>query len=213
MTWRAHVIRQGEYLELLAHRLGFDADEVWNDEQNRELREKRADRNVLAPGDVLHVPAQERARARLSPGTTNRYRGRVPTVPVRLNLGGPNAPLANEPYIARGFGPEVTGTSDAEGLVTLAVPITTAEVQLELPRQGYSVRLRLGHLDPVDRSSSVEARLTNLGYFFPLAAADHSSREERLARALRRFQRDQRLPATGEIDDATARALLARHGS
>ncbi|MCA9625274.1 MAG: hypothetical protein KC731_39900, partial [Myxococcales bacterium] len=79
------MIRQGDFVARLAQRFGFDADEVWNDESNRELREQRESPNVLAPGDVLHIPEEsERSGAGLSKGASNRYRGTLASTSVRV---------------------------------------------------------------------------------------------------------------------------------
>jgi hypothetical protein len=47
-----YVIRQGDYLALLAYKFGFDADAVWNDPKNADLRKIRSDPNMLWPTDV-----------------------------------------------------------------------------------------------------------------------------------------------------------------
>jgi hypothetical protein len=60
-------------------------------------------------------------------------------------------------------------------------------------------------MDPVDSISGLEKRLYNLGYAHRV---DGQSEHTRLWNALRRLQRDHRLPETGRVDDAT-RALLA----
>jgi hypothetical protein len=51
-----YVIKQGDYLAKIAHRFGFDAIAVWNDETNATLRTVRPNPNILYPGDVLYVP-------------------------------------------------------------------------------------------------------------------------------------------------------------
>ncbi len=64
-----YVIRQGDTLATLAYRFGFDADVVWNDPKNDDLRKLQSAPNILKPTDILYIP--ERARAppsRSSPG-------------------------------------------------------------------------------------------------------------------------------------------------
>ncbi len=53
---RPYVVRQGDYLVKLAFVHGFDAEEVWNDPKNEEIRGRRADHNILAPGISFICP-------------------------------------------------------------------------------------------------------------------------------------------------------------
>ena len=55
---KPYVVKQGDYLLKLAHGLGFDADTVWNADENADLKAKR-DPNILCPGDLLYVPDSE----------------------------------------------------------------------------------------------------------------------------------------------------------
>lgn len=53
------VIKQGDYLDRLAHALDLDAEEVWSDPKNAEIENLR-DPNMLHPGDILYVPDRQR---------------------------------------------------------------------------------------------------------------------------------------------------------
>ena len=44
---KPYVIKQGDYLTRLSHRLGFVADEVWNHGKNAELKSLRKDPETL----------------------------------------------------------------------------------------------------------------------------------------------------------------------
>ena len=50
-----YVIRQGDYLALLAYKFDFDADTVWGDPANSDLRKLRPNPNLLWPTDVLYI--------------------------------------------------------------------------------------------------------------------------------------------------------------
>jgi hypothetical protein len=57
-----YVIRQGDYLGKLAHEFGFDANDVWNDPQNAQLRQAgqlSQDPNILNPTEILYIPDQD----------------------------------------------------------------------------------------------------------------------------------------------------------
>jgi hypothetical protein len=53
-----HTVVQGETLTRIAHRYGFPPAALWEAEENRELAQQRASMDVLAPGDVVVVPAK-----------------------------------------------------------------------------------------------------------------------------------------------------------
>ena len=206
----------------LAQRFGFDADEVWNDESNRELREQRESPNVLAPGDVLHIPEEsERSGAGLSKGASNRYRGTLASTSVRVVVHRLGEVLRSEPCeVLIGDPPQQT-TTDGDGVLAIDVPQHLEEVMVRFPDRGFQMALRLGHLDPLDTESGVIGRLENLGYLLPrqLLEGGHADlntpaiRERRLRRAVEAFQRSRDLEPTGEVDDATREALREEHGA
>jgi hypothetical protein len=101
---RPYVVKQGDYLTKLAHTFGFDAEEVWNDPKNAELKQRRADMDVLAPGDVVYLPEASKEGLPLTPGTSNRYTAKVPKIEVTLAFQDGDAPLANEPCEVLGLG-------------------------------------------------------------------------------------------------------------
>src|SRR5262245_20480695 len=103
MASRRYIVRQGDYLTRLAHRMGFDANEVWNDSRNADVRASRSSREVLAPGGVLWVPDTRSGGAPIAAGGTHRYSVRVPTVSVRFIVSDGDRPVADEPYVVEGL--------------------------------------------------------------------------------------------------------------
>lgn len=217
---RAYVIRPGDDLSSLAARNGFDPEEVWDDDHNADLRARRPDPEVLAPGDVIYLPEPAETACHLAAGTSNRYRAVVPKRRVDLVLtAGGSEPFANEPYEVRGLRRPISGRSDGQGAVTLELPAHLRQVELFLPEQETSVILRIGHFDPETTNSGVRTRLANLGYLaardvappaFRSVAGETSAHE--LAAAVRAFQRDHGLDDTGELDDGTRASILQAHG-
>lgn len=213
MSTRPYVIRQGDYLTQLAHRMGFDADAVWNDEGNRELRDRRPDRDVLRPGDVLQVPAAAPPGLDLSPHTSNSFKATIPRVEVRLTLRDVEGhAYASEPFCVHGPPQPVHGTTDGDGCAVLSVPINLPEVQLVLERPGRVFRVRVGHLDPIGELSGVRQRLAHLDHLVPLTM-ETDDEDVRLRRAVESFQRARGLDVTGDLDDSTRQALHDAHGS
>ena len=52
-----YIIKQGDYLPKIAQENGFyDYLTIWDHGKNAQLKSKRKNPNVLAPGDELHIP-------------------------------------------------------------------------------------------------------------------------------------------------------------
>ncbi len=210
---RTYVVRQGDYLSRIAHALGVDARVIWDHPRNAALRAARPNPEILHPGDVLHVPAPEGGRP-VRPGTSNRYRGAPPTVPLRLRLrDDAGAALAGAPFVVRGADAEIRGTTDGDGVARFEVPVTARRVSLELCDLGRTYVVSVGEMDPVSEPSGVWKRLRHLGYLGSRHIGPGGAHGGPLSRALHRFQVDAGLEGTGRIDQATRDALVAAHGS
>lgn len=204
MKLRPYVVRQGDYLDKLAHLHGFSADEIWHHEKNRALREARPSPSLLAPGDVLHVPLEPGGRhTEVYAKAVNRFRARVPMVAVTVALrdedGEPSC--VGEPFSVAVGDERLEGTVDEAGRVRLELPVTVSEVTVVLEGLGVSMPVRVGHLDPLEEPSGVRHRLEHLGY---------DTRD--LVEATRAFQREHDLEPTGLVDAPTRRALSLEHG-
>jgi hypothetical protein len=161
-----YVIRQGDYLHKIAHRFDFDADSVWNDPSNDDLRKLRPDPNLLFPGDLLHIPDQQDPPGhKLAVGTTNEFEAPdAPTATVTQTFVGTDP----ADYASRAFTvselDQLTGlTTDADGKATFPVPVTLDAVTVVFTDTGETWRLRIGHMDPIDTLAGVFKRLQNLG--------------------------------------------------
>jgi hypothetical protein len=209
---KPYVVRQGDYLKKLAFARGFDADEVWDDPKNAEIKNKRKDPNLLHPGDLIHLPTAKREGLSLQKGTTNSYTAKLPRVEVQLRLSQEDGPLANEPYELLGLGAPVQGTTGSDGAVQFLAPVTAREVELRLLKRGTVHMLRLGDMDPIDEASGVWKRLAQLGYDPGTPPGEPGATEEALADALRAFQADRGIEPTGRLDEATRRELVEQYG-
>ncbi len=213
---RPYVIRQGDYLTKLAHVMGFDPDAIWNHAKNEPIRTKRPDRNLLHPGDILWVPDEvQHRRLVVRAGASNGYVARVPGVyiAVKITIGG--EPLTDEAFRILGLGEPIEGRTDDKGYIRAGVPVHVREIEVYLPERDRTLRLRVGDLDPVDTVSGIKKRLMHLGYYQPSrvgvenAAADGDA----LVSALKAFQSDKGLTASGKLDEKTSKALTGDHGS
>ncbi len=216
---RPYVVRQGDYLVKLGFLHGFDPEVVWNDAKNGDLKKLRGDHNILAPGDVVHLPAKSRKGSPVAKGTTNNYVAKVPKTTVHLRFNGDDGPLANEPYLIQGLGEQPTKKTDADGGISVEVPVHVREFQVFFTERYVIHTVEVGDMDPVDEPSGLRKRLQHLGYshgWLPEDSSYHDSDESVTARdrqALMTFQTACGLTPTGALDEATKAELVKRHGS
>ena len=205
-----YVIRDGDFLEQVAFKLGFDCEAVWSNDKNRELRElRKGQHNLLCAGDVLYVPKKPTASSlKVSKGTSNRYVATVPTTTFDVHLNDVNGPLANESYTYTIEGVEQQGTTDGDGKASFVHPITCAEISVVFPNKSFSATFKVGHRDPIEEPSGVRQRLASLGYVHHESSGDEDADDAEVARALGRFQHANQLPATSTMDDATKAKLV-----
>lgn len=207
-----HVVEQGECVSTLAFAHGLFPDTIWNDGDNAALKQRRKIRNVLFPGDVVHLPALRPGSARVDVG--QRYVVRRRGVPEMLRirfLDADGHARAGVPCLLalESVDDDETRlvTTNAEGFVIEHVRPDATLVTLTIG-QGDAREIhqfRPASLDPIDTIAGVQKRLRSLGYD---CGKDDGRLGGMTGRALRDFQRDNGLPVTSMIDDAT-RARLA----
>ncbi|MFO0550729.1 MAG: peptidoglycan-binding domain-containing protein [Polyangiaceae bacterium] len=180
-------------------------------QENKALAQARPNANVLAPGDVVDVPEQTRQPVSFSPGGTAKYRVRVQKTHVRLKLVQPDGKaIANKRFevVSSGAKRPVEGRTDGDGVLDALVSVHQTHAQVRVFVDGdepLEFPVLIGHLDPISEPTGVAGRLRNLGYSVAIGV-------EGLAAAVAAFQRDQGLPETGQVDDATREALEQHHG-
>ncbi len=203
-------VKQGDCISSIAFEHGFFPDTIWNHANNKQLKERRKDPNVLLPGDVVYIP--DKQLKELSEPTNDVYKYRVMNVPAKfaLRLLFNGAPRKNEPYTLDIDGKVTNGQTDGDGFVKLSISPSAKRGSLVVGTGANQTRyaLNLGQLDPADQIAGVQKRLNNLG--FKCGRADGTFNPETKA-ALEAFQAYAGLPITGELDDATKSKLKQEH--
>lgn len=209
---RAYVVRQGDFLSRLAHELGFDAEEAWNDPKNGDLKKKRPNPDMLVPGDVVYFSPKDREWQAVSLGTSKKFEARAPLVTITLCFKHGDKALANEPYLLEGISGE-PGTTKGDGTLSLKVPMTTRSFVVYLVARGEAHEVKLGYLDPPETPTGAQMRLAALGVFGRTGGRELVMATEHLAAGVRLFQRMNGLDMTGVLDEATTQKLVEVYGS
>jgi hypothetical protein len=211
-SYTPYVVCQGDHLRKIAFRFGVDADALWSDAKNADLRSRRGNGDVLMPGDVLQVPTCAPPGLKVRAGPKNAYRADVPLVTIRLVLQPGRRSYGDQPFVVHGAGTggrPLRGRTGPKGEVSFDVPVNARALVLSLPVLGLSVPIQMGDLDPLDERSGVVQRLQQLRCLPHAGATD----DEKLAEGVRRFQASQGLPVTGVLDEDTRRSIGDAHGA
>lgn len=170
MPW--HPVSQGECLSVIADRYGFRWQDIWEHGNNEALRRERENPDVLLPGDLLYIPALEERTHGASTGRRHRAQRSSAGGWISLRLLDPNQqPIGNRPYTLEFGGQTRTGRTDQRGDLEIRIPThvfhATLRVDPDPAVEGGSPThwpLQIGHLDPADYLTGVQARLNALGY-------------------------------------------------
>lgn len=223
-----HTVKQGEHLSHIAALYGFsDYKAIWDFGDNAELRKKRKDPHVLAPGDVVTIPPPRQKTVTKPAGTRHRFRFAATIMQLRLRLRDPfDRPIKDAPCWVRiddtddAGNPkppvEVLIVSKKDGLIEHPITRTTMEAEVEVQpsadgeqpkRERQKFDLFIGGLDPVTTNSGLRARLNNLGYFAGLTEGIED--KEQLRWAIEEFQFDNNIkPQNGDFDDANNKTII-----
>lgn len=204
-------IEPGDHLAAIADEHGFaDPQTLWQAPENAELRQRRSNPSLLAPGDQLFVPDKQARKVTVATGATHRFRLKDASVRLRVRLRDPlDQPIANQACQVELDGAATTAQLDGDGLLDVEMPARTRVAVLRVGDIEWE--LHVGHLDPVDQRAGMLARLRNLGY---LGGADPAAEpsDGELAFAIALFQRDHGLAIDpGALDQVRAK-LEEIHG-
>jgi hypothetical protein len=163
-----YVIRQGDFLLSVAYAFGFDADTVWNDSSNDDLRKLRANPNALSPGDVLYIPDQSNKQPVLKDvavGATNSFVSTPPSMTVAVKFVGEDpTTFASQAFTIQEL-EQLTGlVTNGDGVAKFDVPVTMTSVTVVFTDVAETYTVSIGTMDPVNTMSGVFKRLQNLGY-------------------------------------------------
>ncbi len=206
-----HRIRPGDHLARLAYRHGHRTiDDIWQADENAELRAARLDPGVLAPGDVVVIPEAEPFEFHgLAVGRRHTLEVELPYPTLRIELAYANeAPVVGtDGAVEVSFdGATAVLQTDPAGAVELEVgPFTE---KLEIVVRGRPLPCAVATLEPVDSFAGIHDRLVNLGYEPGGRRGRRSSDGVAFLSAVQEFQCDHGLKVDGDPGGDTQAALL-----
>jgi N-acetylmuramoyl-L-alanine amidase len=205
-----HVIQQGDCITSIAWQYGFSPEKIWGLPQNAGLKKLRKDPNVLFPGDVVFIPQKEPKLLDRATGKRHKFKVKGLAAKLRIRLLDNYKPRKNEHYKLLIDESEFSGQTDGDGWLVQVIPPNAQQGTLVLKDGAEEHPLQLGHLDPIDEISGVQARLRNLGFY---SGSIDGEMSDDLETALAGFQRKHNLSHTGQPDQSTKDALKAAYGS
>ena len=201
-----HTVEPGDCIWSISMDSGHFWKTIWNDSGNIQLRQDRKDPNVLAAGDVVHVP--DIVLKSEDGATEMRHRFKRKGVPVsfKIQMLRDGKPRKSEDYRLDIDGVLRSGKTDGDGWIKASIPPDAQQGKLFMGNDVYE--LKLGHLEPADDLKGAQQRLQNLGLY----GGEIDGQKGPLTQgALALFQNRQGLKCTGELDDATKDALKKAH--
>jgi N-acetylmuramoyl-L-alanine amidase len=218
---QTYTVKQGDFLAKIAHQHGFgDWKTIYNHAQNTGLRSKRPNPNILSPGDVVYIP--DKKVKHTGHATAKKHKFVVKKEKILIRIAAKDAkcdPLALNKFELALDGQVYSKTQaqDAnlqKGIIEQKVSSSVDEGRLRLwttakADPDFVFKVLVGHLDPIEELSGVQARLNHLG--FDCGRVDGTDGPG-TQQAVRTFQQQFGHRVTGSVDQATRDKLKAVHG-
>ena len=182
---------------------------IWDDGKNSAIKAKR-NPNVLYPGDKIVIPPKQKKEASIP--TTEYSTFQTVGDPIQLKivvLDWAGDPVVDtELDIQLDGGEKIKTGGDGSATKKVVDPQGTRIGKLKL--KGFTLDLKLGHLDPVEELSGQGWRLNNLGY---RAGSPADASDIVFKSAVEEFQCDNTLTVDGKCGPNTQAKLKDVHGS
>lgn len=168
-----HTVAQGETLTGIAKKYKYSSwQKIYNHAANAEFKALRDNPNIIFPGDKIVIPDIEPRYIGVATTKQHVFCLKRPKEVFRMKLqGGGGQPLAGKRVVLKVGGQVIDGVLADDGLLEVELPddyASTGAVDVYMEdgsaTPSHSYELQLGHLDPVDKLSGVQARCNALGF-------------------------------------------------
>lgn len=199
---------EGDHLARVAALHGLRAfAAIWEHADNAPLRKQRTSPHVLAPGDLVHLPAVRAGVAERQTEQRHRFQAKLSTLRLRVRRQHEDGmPVTVPPAAITCDGSPAAYTASAD---LIDVPIAPIARACSVTAPSVDLLLTIGYLQPVSMVPGFRERLNNLGY----RAGDSDDVDSNAMRsAIEEFQCDQGLVVDGRCGPVTQQRLRAVHG-
>ena len=213
-----HLVEQGECLASLCEKFGFpDWHTIYDHAANSAFRASRPNPNVLAPGDVVEIPARQLKTAQLGTDSPHQVQVKQPLARLKIKLqDDQGTAFTNKKFRLTVGSTVIEDVTDGDGMVDKPIPPGNTSGELvfwpeghDTEWEGYRVPLQLGDLRPHDTTLGAKQRLLNLG-FFPGSMDEAMNPATQIS--LENFKRQHAMtPVDATLDDATKTKLRQVH--
>ncbi len=203
-----HTVSHGESIASIAKNQGFLWKTIWEHPNNAGLRTKRKDPNQLVAGDELFIPEKGNKSVSRPVDARHTFTRKGEPTRLRLRMTTQDDARANEAYTLT-FGTQVIhGVTDDDGKIDHPIPGETQSARLTMSEGQEVYDVEIGGLPPANENQGIQSRLENLGFD---CGGERGQIGEGTRRAIKRFQAQQGLQISGEVDAATQNKLEALH--
>jgi len=210
-----HKVVQGDTLPSIAVQYGFtDWEEIYNHSANARLRARRPFPDCLYPGDVVVIPPKQPRTERCEVDMAHWFVLKGKPAVFRLCLEGPDGTPQSLKRYELEVGDQVfKGRTFIDGHLQHHVPPDVHDGKLTVwyneGSKGTIFDVKIGHLDPDDTVTGLQARLQNMGFY---DGDINGNFDEATREALMAFQQMAGVDPNGDPKDSrTLKKLEKRH--
>jgi hypothetical protein len=214
---KIHRVRQGEYLALIARNYGISSwQKIYNHPDNAAFKEKRPEPDLIYPDDEIVIPEIERRVEQCEVEARHIFKRVSETFQLHVRIEDyAGAAIPTTKYTLEFRDTKLEGTTSDVGVIDRQIPLGINRVRISIwedaeastPMLSWS--LNVGDLDPIERTSGVQARLANMG--IKCGRIDGVMGPQTRA-AVKIFQKQNDLVVDGIVGPNTNKKLLARYG-
>lgn len=170
---KTHTVAQGETLGRIAKQYKFSSGlNLYNHPANSEFRKLRPNPDLIFPGDRLTIPDVDAKPLIVSTGRQHMFCIKRETEKLRLKLQNRRGvALTNKKVVLTLGGEKIDSVIGADGVLEVDLPkgdeqegVLDVFMNPDVEEPTHRFELLLGHLDPVETLSGVQARCNMLGF-------------------------------------------------
>jgi hypothetical protein len=199
---RSHTVKQGDTLNKIARAHGLkDGKTLYDAAENAALRKKRPNPDRIRPGDQVNIPSRKAAAVQAPLGSLVRLVVERPPLAAVLKLRLVDAeerPLEGVTYYVEGAGVSYSGEL-AGGRIQHDFPEHCEEVTLSLVGEDLFSQQTLSLVHEEDDVSSLQARLSNLGWY---SGAVDGQESDALSAAVAYYRKERNAAGGAGVDGA-----------